>query len=336
MTFSFRNRIRLQDNKRLNIEAETYDLTNGDDGERVILQSGQQGQQIKDMGELFFAGSGYADFKSALAAGITWRQIVSAVLARLATGTEFGDHERDNLQPQTVHPGLVATLGLDATQLWYKDRIGLLVFPKTDPPARFAFLSADAVGLENFPLNAPAWISAAQGRHRGEWNDELKLAYQLVHASLSDSRNHEARFILAVTVIEALIPYRERVPEVVEVLESLRSHLDDMSGIDDETRNVVRTLLHSDKFESVRSFGRKLSGRLTRQYGGMSPRDYFDHVYGTRSDLAHGNLRNIPRLSRDALNQEFTELRIFVLDLLEAWTPDYSGASSTDGGTAKQ
>jgi hypothetical protein len=342
MTFSFHNRIRLQDNKRLDIGADRYDLTTGaGDAERVVLQSGIQDQRIKDVGELFFGGRGYADFESAFAAGIKWRQIVSAVLARLATGTEFGDHERENLQPQTVDPGFVATLGLDATQLWYKDRIGLLVF-ETDPPARFGFLSADGMGFDNFPLHAPALISAAQGRHSGEWNDELTLAYQLVHASLTDSRNHEARFILAVTAIEALIPYRERIPEVVAILDSLISHVNNMPEtgsrrhrfrlrrhrfpeIDDETRNVVLRLLDSDKFDSVRSFGLKLSDRLTRNYAGMSPRKYFDYVYGTRSDLAHGNLRNVPRLSRDALNQEFTELWNFVLDLLEAWTPDYSG-----------
>ncbi len=93
-------------------------------------------------------------------------------------------------------------------------------------------------------------------------------------------------------------------------------------------------MLDSDQFESVRSFGLKLTDRLTRQYGGKSPRKYFDYVYGTRSDLAHGNLRDVLRLSRDALNQEYLELLTFVLDILEAWTPDYSGASSTDGGSS--
>jgi hypothetical protein len=191
MTFSFRNLIRLQDNKRLNIEAESYDLTDENDAERVVLQTGEQGKQIKEVGLVSFGGRGYADFESALAAGIKWRQIVSSVLARLATGAEFADQERENLVPQTVHPDFVAALGLDATQLWYKDRIGLLIF-ETDPPARFVFLSAKGVGQEDFPVHAPAWISAAQSRHSGEWNDELKLAYQLVHASLTNSRNHEA------------------------------------------------------------------------------------------------------------------------------------------------
>ena len=196
MTFSFRNRIRLQDNKRLDTEAESYDMsTDEDDAERVILQSGFRGQQMKDVGELFFTGSGYADFESALAAGIKWRQIVSAVLARLATGTEFGDHERENLEPREIPPEFRTEVGLDGSHRWYFDRIGLLVF-ETDPLARFALLSFKGVGVEDFPLNAPALISAAQSRHSGEWNDELKLAYQLFHASLSDSKNHEARFIL--------------------------------------------------------------------------------------------------------------------------------------------
>ncbi len=110
---------------------------------------------------------------------------------------------------------------------------------ETDPPARFALLGFDAVAYENFPLNAPALISAAQSRHSGEWNEELKLAYQLVHASLSDSRNHEARFILPVTAIEALIPYRERIPAIVRVLQALISQVRNISEVDDETRDAV-------------------------------------------------------------------------------------------------
>jgi hypothetical protein len=45
--------------------------------------------------------------------------------------------------------------------------------------------------------------------------------------------------------------------------------------IDGETREVVLKLLESDKFRSVRSFGLTLTDRLTRDYGGMSPRKYF-------------------------------------------------------------
>ena len=82
----------------------------------------------------------------------------------------------------------------------------------------------------------------------------------------------------------------------------------------------------------------KLTDRLVGEYGGKTPRKYFDYAYGTRSDLAHGNLRNIPKLSIEALIEEYTELQRFVLDILEAWTPDYSydGASSTDNETAEQ
>ena len=56
----------------------------------------------------------------------------------------------------------------------------------------------------------------------------------------------------------------------------------------------------------------------------MNRRKYLDFVYGTRSDLAHGKLRNVPKLSTYALNQQYSELLRFVLDILEAWTPDYS------------
>jgi hypothetical protein len=322
MTFSFRNRIRLQTGKRLAVEAESYELL-GDGAERVVLQSGLRDQLIKDVGELALIGSGYPDFAAALQAGVRWRQIVSAVLARLATGAEFGDHLSENLVPRRCPVQLLQILNFDESALAYFDRIGLLIFD-TEPAAEFIFASGDAIGSEAFPQNAPALISGAQGRDSGEWNDELKLAYQLIHASLSDNRNPEARFILAVTAIEALIPYRYRFPEVVDVLDALKAHVDARADLDDETRDLVLRLLDGDKSESVRGFGLKLTDRLTRNYDGKPPRKYFDYVYGTRSDLAHGNLRDAPRLGIDALNQQYVELLAFVLDILEAWTPDYS------------
>jgi hypothetical protein len=43
-------------------------------------------------------------------------------------------------------------------------------------------------------------------------------------------------------------------------------------------------------------------------------------------------LRDIPKLSRDALRKHYSELLRFVLDQLEAWTPDYSGDGAVPTG----
>src|SRR4051794_11014124 len=110
--------------------------------------------------------------------------------------------------------------------------------------------------------------------------------------------------MLLVNALDALIPRTWRHQRAGDLLDSLITIVEQRAHIENDLREVVSTLLESDKFESVRSFGLKLADRLTGQYGGTTARKYFDAVYGTRSDLAHGNLRDIPKLSRDALSQQ--------------------------------
>jgi hypothetical protein len=256
----------------------------------------------------------------------------------MALSVEFGDDDESKITPEKFeHQEFRIRLGIEPDKIAYLDRFGLLVH-ETEPKPRFVNLSMGTPDV-CVPLDEEGTRDStdqALHRYNGVWNDEIKLAYQLVHASLAND-NPEARFILAVTAIEALIPYRLRIPEVVDVLDSLIAHLGEQEGILEEPLAAVLRLLESDKYDSVRSFGLKLTDRLTGEYGGKKPRKYFDLVYGTRSDLAHGNLRDIPKLSTHALNQQYAELLRFVLDILEAWTPDYSGrddANSTDNGTS--
>jgi hypothetical protein len=108
-----------------------------------------------------------------------------------------------------------------------------------------------------------------------------------------------------------------------------------MTTFDEDTRKVVDGLLKSSQYNSIRQYGLKLARRLPGDYGGMAAKDYYDEAYGTRSELAHGNLRNIPQLSKEVLIARFSELKRFVIDILENWTanPSFSddATSETDG-----
>ncbi len=300
-----------------------------------MLRPGEPDKKLSEVDELIISGDGYDSLESALAAGRKWRQVASSVFARMLLSVDFGDDDESRavLEEITVTgPGL-EMIGVTPGDVIYDDRDGLSVY-RTEPERRFIHISmgTPSVHVSLSREQTHERVEQALQRHAGIWNDELKLAYQLVHSSLAN-QNHEARFILAVTAIEALIPYRQRVPEVVAVLDHLIAHINDMPGseVNGEVRDIILKLLESDKFESIRQFGLRLSDRLTRDYGGMSPRRYFDFVYGTRSDLAHGNLRDAPRLSRHALNEAYVELLAFALDILEAWTPDYSDSDAPEG-----
>jgi hypothetical protein len=323
VTYAFRNRIRIKDNKFLNIDSLEYMLSSASSSERVKITGGIVETPIKDLRDLIISGRGYDDFQSAIAAGRRWRQIASSWFARLALATDFGDDIDENCVAREFPIDLTQISEITEPIAVYHDRIGLIAVP-TNPEPVFFYGSAEAIGLVTINGQTDDLLELARQRNVDRWNDELSLAYELVHASLADT-NPEARFILAVTAIEALIPRKHRIPEVVAVLDGLIGHLHTQAdAMDSAIADLVTKLLDSDKFESVRGFGLRLTDRLTGEYGEKTPRKYFDDIYGTRSSLAHGSLRDIPKLAIDALNQQYLELLRFVLDILEAWTPEYA------------
>lgn len=290
---------------------------------KVSLSAGSEGESISEADTLIIGGREYSSFESAILAGRRWRQIMAVYFARVGFSVDLGDDREELCTPREVDRIDSRTQpGFTDETIIYWDRIGLYVLP-IDPSAIFYYGQAYGqkwimTGQAKRPLQAIA-------RHNQNlWSDELKLAYELFHASLADA-NPETKFILAVTSIEALIPRQERIPEIVTVLNSL---IDVVNRRRDEygreTANSVKQLLHSDKSKSIRSIGLRLADRLSDTYDGLPPRAYFDHIYKIRSELAHGELRNIWRLSPDALNDQIRELNRFVLDILAAWTPEHS------------
>lgn len=318
-SYAFRNRINIMSNNRFNYDTPTQVISPAGGEDHIVVTAALPNKTIKQCTSLNLWGSPYPSFDVALAAGRKWRQIAMSVFSRLATGCEFGDDDDDNLQPRDVDERHYRGMfGLTMDDRVYWDRTGLFVF-SASPQPHFINLTVDAYGLSGLS-DLPSLIAGAENRYTGVWSDDLLLAYQLVHAGLSETRNPASRHVLTVTAIEALIPYRERYPELSQLLDELQPVAAGMSHYDEDTRAAVKKLLDSDKMDSVRRYGIKLTHRVAGKYGGMSSKKYFDHVYGLRSDLAHGNPRDSEALTDDALNKEFLELLRFVLDILESWT----------------
>ncbi|MGV0809883.1 hypothetical protein [Mycolicibacterium setense] len=316
--YSFRNLFRIRGNK-LGIPSPTRLLEPTDPGESIFLAS-PTGADIKEDFDVVLAGSGYASFGDAVNAGRRWRQIMQATFAREGTSCEFGDDNDANLSPphETVNHHIGMFPDLSSTDTVYEDRIGLLVF-RAFPLPKFMFAYGGTPIVSVSPPSSDL-ISNARQRDSGDWSDELRLAYKLVHSALADS-NQETRFILMVTAVEALIPYRKKEPHLTELLEALRLIAERMQSFDETTRKTVDGLLKNSQYQSIRKYGLMLAIRLDGDYGGMAAKKYFDEAYNTRSDLAHGNLT---RLGEEALREQFPELKRFVLDILESWTADPS------------
>lgn len=316
--YSFRNLFRIRGNK-LGIPSPTRLLEPTGPGESIFLAS-PTGADIQEDFDVVLAGCAYASFDDAVHAGRRWRQIMQATFAREGISCEFGADDDAKLSPlhETVkhHIGMFPDIRPGDTV--YEDRIGLLVF-NAHPVPKFMFAYGGAPIVSVSPPSSDL-ISNAKQRDSGYWSDELRLAYKLVHSALADS-NQETRFILMVTAVEALIPYRKKEPHLADMLEALRPIAEGMQSFDETTRKTVDGLLKSSQYQSIRKYGLMLAERLDGDYGGMAAKKYFDEAYKARSDLAHGNLA---RLGEEALREQFPELKRFVLDILESWTADPS------------
>ena len=87
MTYSFRNRFRLQAN-RVDSKDPELDLDGGG-GEKIVLMSGRGGP-LSATDDLVIQGSGYSDELTAAAAGRRWRQALMVALARENISADFG------------------------------------------------------------------------------------------------------------------------------------------------------------------------------------------------------------------------------------------------------
>jgi len=315
-SYVFRNRFDLKSNGRFKIDASSYTLSAASD-DHVVLTALKPEQKIQDCDTLILWGGPYPDRTSATHAGRKWRQIAISVFPHFAIGCDFGDDDAENLDPVDEPLHIRGMFNLTESDHVFRDRIGLLVLPAKNLPAAFVSLRMEAVGYSGLD-DLPRLITAAEQRYTGVWADDLRLAYNLVHAGLNATEDPEARYIFTVTAIEALIPHREKHPDLSKALDQLASKLDELQGFDADTIASVKQSLENNKRDSVNKFGRELAGRLSGQYGGKDPNIFWRDSYKLRSGLAHGNIRT--DTTRQALHTEFLELLRFVLDILEAWT----------------
>lgn len=323
-SYAFRNRFDITSNSRFNVSDGTYILS--DAQEYVCLTSTLGSKTIKNCTSLALWGSAYADFDTALIAGRKWRQIATWIFAQLAIACDFGDDDEENLNPlDNVPLHIRYSVGISDDDRAYRDRVGLLVFPVHPREPRFVYFAYEAVGLSGLG-DLPNLITKAQHQHSTPWPEQLRLAWDLVHAGLGDP-NPEAKYILTVTAVEALIPYREEHAHLSGLLDALKPIADGLAQFDEDTKEEVKKLLQYNKMNSVRRYGLQLADRLPGTYDGLAPKKYFDKAYGTRSDLAHGNLRNKANLTKSALIHQYDELRRFVIDILDSWAANPNFAS---------
>src|SRR4051812_24977507 len=90
MSYSFRLRFNVSDNKRLGVESNMITVFEKDQIS-IILKSKEEGKVIKESLLLVLLGRGYQTEELALAAGEVARDKISIALAELDVPANFGD-----------------------------------------------------------------------------------------------------------------------------------------------------------------------------------------------------------------------------------------------------
>jgi hypothetical protein len=333
MTYSFRNGFRTAKDRRLFERVPEFELCRSEPGSTISVlpaNAALGSATLPDTTIYILQGCGYSGLPDALAAALVWRQHLVVACAGNGLPIDIGSLNEDKLEPHqfptwSIPDEILTRAGLHRDDRVLVDRIGLMIY-EAQTETKFIFPdwpeSVAACSLDR--INESISTIRQNPAHLQPWSEQLSLAYRLVHASLM-ANDPEARLILMVTAIEAVLPDRKnRSSEIIGLLDSMIADVRKHPGIGDEVKTNVVSLLHEDKNESISRLGRQLAAKLPNEYDGQSGEQYFRHVYGLRSRLVHGHLDRLSADERDVID-EYKTLLQFVLDVLElSHGPQYS------------
>jgi hypothetical protein len=290
-------------------------VTNGDDLD-VILKRADGVGPLSQARRIAVVGRAFDDEASAAAAGMRWRGFVEAAFSAMHLAVDFGDR---------AAKGFVTDIGLEMTSQalgdtpTLNDVHGLMVY--NDEPQPRLFATGPAIATQS--QNGSAVIRTVQEAMRRNIvrTEAEHVAYDLFSASFNTAGVVDARFIMLMMAVEAMLVQEPRSPEAVVLVEELRARVEasTLSRSDKASLRGGMAYLHQ---ESISKSGRRLARTLGNQprytlgpdgRGQEKPVDFFQDSYSMRSSLVHGEGE---RPSYTAVALRGASLEQFVADLL--------------------
>jgi hypothetical protein len=329
VTYSFRNRFKLQEGDELDAAVQEIKLADSAEDGLVVLRVperemglGVRAAPISQAGELVLQGSGHPDLNTAEAAGRKWRQILTVALAREGKGVFFGPDDRIIPVADITYgyepPGFLQTMGVEVGDRVIVDEYQLLVFP-SEPTPKFvnAILGTPTVKISGWLGQFEKKINDAREGNRQSWNRQKALSYRLVHLALVDS-NAETQHIQLVTALELLLKEHDRPQPILDALDDFIGEIDKWS--DSDLKRRMTDILKDGKAESItRAGSEQVAMLLDGEYFERDAGRFFKYVYNMRSGLVHRERAGRPRPEIEDIREVQPELRRFVLDLLDAY-----------------
>ena len=305
--FSFRVRFHRSPVDTINISASKWEWNIGENSPALLLCSYKQEEAIKDSKIWVFKSEGWSSEEEASQAAGRYVDALALTLVRLRIGADFG-----NRGPKSAftRAGL-AMLGAQSGSRVLNDVHGLMIY-ESEPPPRFATISADA--LRGVPQDHFEKIfSHALARPRVITERE-RLSLELFNASFFQ-KSADSRFLVLVMAVEALLEPSPRSSAAVLHVESMIAATNRAESLSPEEKQSLLGALSWLRYESINQTGRRLAEKYLggQVYMNMKAPSFFSYCYNLRSRLVHGAH---PLSSQQEIGCAVAQLEMFVSDIL--------------------
>jgi hypothetical protein len=302
--YAFRMQIALSERRNISHDEPELRLSAAEDV-RVVAAGGAE--KLSGAKAILLVGRGYASGHAAEDAGHRWRGLFERSAALLQLGADFGDRAGGGGLGAEYQEQLEAQAGRPVIYNNY----GLHVFKESPWPMFVAMDAGLATGAATDILIAAAETARLLGV---DVSERERLAYDLYAASFFQ-RGPDARYLMLMAALEALIEPQPRPTASIEHVEHLIQLTRDSALPDGEVRSIEGSLKWL-KEESIGQAGRRLVERLgDRRYmdGSETASEFFRRCYTLRSNLVHGS---VPRPSEDDIGARAANLEVFVGHLI--------------------
>jgi hypothetical protein len=188
---------------------------------------------------------------------------------------------------------------------------GLMIY-ESEPLPHFATISTD--GLRGIPQDRFERVfSKALARPRALTERE-RLSLELFNASFFQ-KSADARFLVLVIAIEALLELSPRSSAAAEYVESMIADTQNSELLSSEEKESFLGSLRWLRYESINQTGRRLAKKCLggQTYMNKKAPSFFSYCYNLRSRLIHGEH---PLPSQQEIGSTVAQLEVFVSDIL--------------------
>jgi hypothetical protein len=317
--YAFRIRFVLAETVHLGLNHPEITVASSEaDGEDVVLRCSEPDDEISKARTLLLTGQPYGSDEDARAAASRWSDWLQIAFADCNVGADFGDRA---IGPGRLAPGAHAQFDAANDVETLPDVHGIMTFA-LHPRKMFASLIAQGtLGISGDKVMES--IRTAR-EHSATMTSAERVAYDMYSASFSQP-SADARFLLLMVALEALIMRSERDADAVSHIERM-IEATQSSGLPAQEIRALTGSLRSVRFQSIGQAGRVLvKGLEPRQYMGLTPVKFFTKCYDLRSALVHGTDPLPTRSEIDLHRADLTHLVSDLIGLRHCFPPPSTG-----------